>query len=57
VSPLRIEPIRKGQSQAVGGFSWAQPNQDMAKKPKTAAIPAASRRCSGVKVLPFLLGE
>jgi hypothetical protein len=53
VRPLRIEPIRRGHSQDAGGFSCAQPNQDMAKKPKTAAMPAASRRCSGLKGMPI----
>jgi hypothetical protein len=41
VSRDRIDPAASQRRQAGGGWSWAQPNQADAKKPKTAAVATA----------------
>ena len=46
VSPDRTEPTINQGRQDRGGASWAQPNHIMPKKPKMAAVTAASRTCS-----------
>jgi hypothetical protein len=48
VSSDRTEPATSVLRHAGGGSSWAQPNQEEAKKPKIAAVAAASRRNSAV---------
>src|SRR4029453_9440326 len=44
VSSDRIEPATSALRHAGGGSSWARPNQAEARKPKIAAVAAASRR-------------